>query len=101
MPGSGPPRRACDCAHDGSNTSATLTPMRITSKGQVTIPQQVRRELGLEPGDEVDIVVDDGAARIVPAQGPRRRGQRVVEALLGRGDVALTTDEIMALTRGE
>ncbi|MBO0875467.1 MAG: AbrB/MazE/SpoVT family DNA-binding domain-containing protein, partial [Pseudonocardia sp.] len=31
--------------------------MRITSKGQITIPQQVRRQLGLEPGDEVDVVV--------------------------------------------
>lgn len=74
--------------------------MRITSKGQITIPQQVRRELGLEPGDEVDIVVQDGVARIVPAAGPRTRGQRVVAALLGKGDVALSTDEIMAMTRG-
>lgn len=75
--------------------------MRITSKGQVTIPQQVRRELGLEPGDEVEIVVRDGVAAIIPAHGPSGRGRRVVEALLGRGDVAMTTDEIMALTRGE
>lgn len=75
--------------------------VRITSKGQITIPQQVRHELGLEPGDEVDVVVDDGVAKIVPADGPRGRGRRVVEALLGRGDVELTTDEIMALTRGD
>ncbi|MGH3871742.1 MAG: AbrB/MazE/SpoVT family DNA-binding domain-containing protein [Pseudonocardiaceae bacterium] len=75
--------------------------MRITSKGQITIPQRVRRELGLEPGDEVNILVQDGVARIVPAGGPRTRGQRVVEALLGKGDVDLTTDEIMALTRGD
>lgn len=75
--------------------------MRITSKGQITIPQQVRRQLGLQPGDEVDIVVQDGVARIVPAGEPRTRGQRVVEALLGKGDVDLSTDEIMAMTRGE
>ena len=75
--------------------------MRITSKGQGTIPQQVRRELGLEPGDEVEIVVQDGVATIVPAQGPSGRGRRIVDALLGRGDVELSTDEIMALTRGE
>jgi AbrB family looped-hinge helix DNA binding protein len=75
--------------------------VRITSKGQVTIPQQVRRDLGLEPGDEVDIVVDDGFARIVPARGPRGRGRRIVEALRGRGDATLSTDEIMALTRGD
>lgn len=75
--------------------------MRITTKGQSTIPQQVRRDLGLEPGDEVDIVVEDGVARIVPVDGPRGLGARVVEALLGRGQVALSTDEIMALTRAE
>ena len=75
--------------------------MRITSKGQVTIPQQVRRELGLEPGDEVDIVVDGGVGRIVPVTGPVGRGRRIVEAMLGKGDVALSTDEIMALTRSE
>jgi AbrB family looped-hinge helix DNA binding protein len=75
--------------------------VRITSKGQVTIPQQVRRELGLEPGDEVEIVVRDGAATIVPASGPSGRGRRIVGALLGRGDIAMTTDEIMALTRGD
>ncbi len=74
--------------------------MRITSKGQITIPQQVRRELGLEPGDEVDVIMQDGVARIVPAGEALTRGQRVVEALLGRGDVKLTTDEIMAMTRG-
>jgi AbrB family looped-hinge helix DNA binding protein len=75
--------------------------MRITSKGQITIPQQVRRELGLEPGDEVDVVIEHGVARIVPVNGPMSRGQRIVEAMLGKGDVALSTDEIMALTRGE
>lgn len=75
--------------------------VRITSKGQVTIPQQVRRELGLEPGDEVAIEVRDGVAAIVPAEGPSGRGARVVAALLGRGDVPLSTDEILALTRGD
>jgi AbrB family looped-hinge helix DNA binding protein len=75
--------------------------MRITSKGQITIPQQVRRALGLEPGDEVEIVMDGDIAKIVPSNGPRSRGQRIVEAMLGKGDVALSTDEIMALTRGE
>lgn len=59
--------------------------------------KQVRRELGLEPGDEVDVVVQDGVARIVPAGEPRTRGQRVVEALLGKGDVELSTDGIMEM----
>lgn len=75
--------------------------MRIGKRGQITIPQQVRQELGLEPGDEVDVVVRDGVATIVPATGPTGRGRRAVEALLGRGDVDLSTDEIMEMTRGE
>lgn len=75
--------------------------MRITSKGQITIPQQVRRELGLEPGDEVEVVVRDGTATILPTRGASGRGRRIVDALLGRGDAELSTDEIMALTRGE
>ena len=74
--------------------------MRITSKGQVTIPQEVRQELGLHPGDEVDVVVDGRAAKIVPAGARASRGSRVVESLLGKGDVRLSTDEIMAMTRG-
>ncbi|GAA5167837.1 AbrB/MazE/SpoVT family DNA-binding domain-containing protein [Pseudonocardia eucalypti] len=76
--------------------------MRITSKGQITIPQQVRRELGLEPGDEVAVIVgEDGTARIIPATGPSTRGERIVAALTGKAEVGLSTDEIMALTRGE
>jgi AbrB family looped-hinge helix DNA binding protein len=75
--------------------------VRLTSKGQITIPQHVRHELGLQPGDEVDVVVRDGVATIVPATGPTGRGHRMVDALIGRGDVELSTDEIMSLTRGE
>ncbi|MGI5129328.1 AbrB/MazE/SpoVT family DNA-binding domain-containing protein [Pseudonocardia sp. CA-107938] len=72
--------------------------MRITSKGRITIPQQVRRELGLEPGDEVEIVVQGGCAVIVPATRPAQSGNGVVASSLERGDVVLSTDQIMALT---
>ncbi|MGI9064460.1 MAG: AbrB/MazE/SpoVT family DNA-binding domain-containing protein [Pseudonocardiaceae bacterium] len=75
--------------------------MRMTSKGQITIPQQVRRELGLEPGDEVDVIVQGGAARIVPAGTDRTRGERIVERLRGTATahLDLTTDDLMALLR--
>ncbi len=73
--------------------------MRITSKGQITIPQDVRQHLGLHPGDDVDVLADDGFAKIVPADGPASPGRRVVQALLGKGDVDLSTDEILAMTR--
>ncbi len=74
--------------------------MKVTSKGQVTIPQDVRRAYGLLPHTEVEFVPMEGGVKIVKAGG-RRRGRRLVERLAGRGDGALTTDQIMALTRGE
>jgi len=78
--------------------------MRITSKGQVTIPQAVRESAGLLPNTEVDIVVEDGTVTIRKARAthPTSRGSRAVRVLRGRtGRVGMTTDEIMSLTRGE
>ncbi|WNV83279.1 AbrB/MazE/SpoVT family DNA-binding domain-containing protein [Umezawaea sp. Da 62-37] len=77
--------------------------MRITSKGQLTIPIDVREQLGLHPGDEVEVVVDEGtrSARIVKSNAGPSRGRRIAESLLGTGDVEMTTEEIMELTRGE
>ena len=77
--------------------------MRITSKGQVTIPVEIRERAGLLPDTEVDFEFDGEAVRIVKAKAPRResRGQRAVRLLRGTGTVRMSTDEIMALTRGE
>ena len=77
--------------------------MRITSKGQVTIPVAIRERAGLMPNTEVDFTYDGEGVRIVPAasQTSGNRGGRLVAHLRGRGDVAMTTDAIMALTRGE
>ena len=73
--------------------------MRVTSKGQVTIPQEVRRRLGIEPGSEVDFQVDDDVVRLV--RRPARSGAALVKRMRGRGRVSMSTDEIMALTRGD
>jgi AbrB family looped-hinge helix DNA binding protein len=75
--------------------------MRITSKGQVTIPQEIRELLSLLPNTEVDFVIDGQAVRIVKAKakGNRTRGKDVVTRLRGRAKTAMTTDEILALTR--
>ncbi len=75
--------------------------MKITSKGQVTIPAEIRRDTGLLPGTEVEFEVEDGRAVIKKVAGSRRRGRRLVETMKGRGRVRMSTDEIMALTRGE
>jgi AbrB family looped-hinge helix DNA binding protein len=77
--------------------------MRITSKGQVTIPQAIREQAGLLPGCEVAFLFEDGTVRLVPA--PTRkglsRGEEIVRRLRGSSTVRLSTDEIMALTRSE
>ena len=73
--------------------------MRITSKGQVTIPIELREETGLLPGTEVDFIRDGDAVRLTRAKGSHGRGQTVVERLRGRATSGLSTEEIMALTR--
>jgi AbrB family looped-hinge helix DNA binding protein len=77
--------------------------MRITSKGQVTIPQEIREKIGLLPSTEVEFVVEGSSVRIVKV-GPRRgetRGQNAIRRLRGRASVSMSTDEIMALTRSD
>lgn len=75
--------------------------MRITSKGQVTIPIEIRQKLGLLPETEVEFEVHGKVVRLVKAAAKkgRSRGSEAVERLRGRGDVRMTTDEILALTR--
>lgn len=75
--------------------------MRITSKGQVTIPAIIREKAGLMPHTEVEFVIDDEGARIRKklATANSGAGSRVLAQLRGHGDVSMSTDDIMALTR--
>ncbi|HSF07675.1 MAG TPA: AbrB/MazE/SpoVT family DNA-binding domain-containing protein [Methylomirabilota bacterium] len=74
--------------------------MRITSKGQVTIPSRIRRKAGLWPHTEVTFSLRKGAVILKKAGTGRERGQRVVvEAIRGKATARLSTDQIMALTR--
>ena len=77
--------------------------MRITSKGQVTIPAEIRERAGLLPHTEVEFEFDGKVVRIVRARIRKKdgRGARLVAHLQGRGDVAMSTDAIMALTRND
>jgi AbrB family looped-hinge helix DNA binding protein len=78
--------------------------MRITSKGQVTIPAEIREAAGLLPHTDVEFHFDGEVVRIARIGSTKKpsRGARIVAHLRGhRGDVPMTTDEIMALTRGE
>ncbi|MFB6259953.1 MAG: AbrB/MazE/SpoVT family DNA-binding domain-containing protein, partial [Thiohalorhabdaceae bacterium] len=73
--------------------------MRITQKGQVTIPAEIREKLGLLPDTEVEFRLEDGRVVMEKASGLPRRGKRVVERLRGRATAELSTEEIMAMTR--
>lgn len=74
--------------------------MRVTTKGQVTIPQKVREELGIRPHTEVEFIkVKNGDYRLVKIKS-KRRGKSRFAALRGTATIKMTTEEIMALTRG-
>ncbi len=76
--------------------------MKITSKGQVTIPKRLREEFGLLPGSEVEFVPAEGEIRVRKAVGGRKRGEEVIAHLREAGkNYTMTTDEVMRLTRGE
>ncbi|HEU4628647.1 MAG TPA: AbrB/MazE/SpoVT family DNA-binding domain-containing protein [Gemmatimonadaceae bacterium] len=74
--------------------------MKITSKGQVTIPQHIRERLGLLPGAEVEFEIDGDEVRLRRAPDDMGRGRRLVEHMRGRLRGGMSTDELMALTRG-
>jgi AbrB family looped-hinge helix DNA binding protein len=80
--------------------------MRITSKGQVTIPKAIRESAGMTTGSEVEFRVDGGAVVVERVRGRKRpgmtRGEKLVESIRGTATrkLGLSTDEIMKLLRG-
>lgn len=74
--------------------------MRITSKGQVTIPIEIRNKAGLLPNTEVEFVVRGSTVVVRKAGKTSRRGRRLLAIMRGKASKRLGTDEIMALTRG-
>lgn len=75
--------------------------MRVTSKGQVTIPQHIREHLGLLPQTDVEWEVRDGVAVLKKSTSSAQpRGRELIDHMRGRSTVRMSTDEIMALTRG-
>ena len=72
--------------------------MRMTVKGQVTIPLAIRKVLGLRPGSEVDFEEEDGRVYVARRHVPDEARERV-EEYRGRADTGMSTDEILSLTR--
>jgi AbrB family looped-hinge helix DNA binding protein len=79
--------------------------MVLNSKGQLTIPAHLRAKYGLHPGDDVEVVEVAGVLQIVRAEGAETKGQRLVRRLrntaTGQEVAGMSTDQIMALLRGE
>ena len=77
--------------------------MRLTSKGQVTIPLEIRQKLGLFPLTEVEFDIVGDSVRMRKKAGAKTRGQRMLEAMrkAPKPMAGMTTDQLMALTRGE
>jgi AbrB family looped-hinge helix DNA binding protein len=77
--------------------------VRITTKGQVTIPQEIRERLGLWPHSEVEFDVVGDSVRIRKKAGAKTRGQRLIEHMRGgpKPIPGMTTEKLMALTRGD
>ncbi len=84
--------------------------MRVTTKGQVTIPKEIRDVLGIRPGTEVEFRLVGSEARLVNRErcDDGNAGRRAVRLLRRTGDLLrqrgqlsdLSTDEIMDMTRG-
>ncbi|HUB36232.1 MAG TPA: AbrB/MazE/SpoVT family DNA-binding domain-containing protein [Solirubrobacteraceae bacterium] len=70
--------------------------MRVTRKGQVTIPLPVRRALGIQPGSEVEFDLDEHGARLLV--DPDRAAEEI-RRMRGAGEGEMSTDEILALSR--
>lgn len=78
--------------------------MKITVKGQITIPIALRERFGLRPGTEVEFVATEGTLQVKP----RKKTKKAVSAsdhwlakATGSAKKGMSTDEIMAITRGE
>ena len=70
--------------------------MKVTTKGQVTIPQRIRLKYGITVNSEVDFVDDEGKVYLVKKKAP---GSTRFKKIRGTAAVTMTTDEILALTR--
>jgi len=72
--------------------------MRVTTKGQVTIPQHIREKLVITPATEIDFIEEKGRVYLVKRKGEKTITRKFAK-LRGIATVKMTTDEIMSLTR--
>ena len=70
--------------------------MRISERGQITIPKKIRDQFGLRENTEVEFIVRDGRVEIRPGRKSRRD---MVDTIYGRKRFKHSTDELMELLR--
>jgi AbrB family looped-hinge helix DNA binding protein len=73
--------------------------MRVSTKGQVTIPYEMRTKLGMLPCTEVDFILQDDGILIQKQRGSKRKGSKLLEQLSGKAKLNMSTEYIMKLTR--
>ncbi len=74
--------------------------MRITSKGQVTIPIEIREKMGLLPDTDVEFKITGNTVLLKKAGSSSKRGRDLITHMRRKATVGMTTDEILSLTRG-
>jgi len=75
--------------------------MRVTSKGQVTIPKAIREKMGILPHTEVEFDIDRDVVILRRVETEDSRGKQIVSRMRGRAKTTMSTDQIMALARGD
>ncbi len=73
----------------------------VTSKGQVTIPKAIRDHLDVGPGSKVDFVMNEQGDIVLRKAGTEVRRTPQFDRVRGSLGTGMTTDEIMALLRGD
>lgn len=74
--------------------------MKVSTKGQVTIPLALRIKAGIVPGTDVEFRAE-GSRLYLKKTATGGRGASVVQNMTGKGNINMSTDEILALTRGD
>lgn len=75
--------------------------MNITSKGEVTIPLEIREAMGFLPHTEVEFLVERGRVYLKKVNSKSKRAGSWVDQMRGKGAIKMSTDEILELTRGK
>jgi AbrB family looped-hinge helix DNA binding protein len=73
--------------------------MRVSTKGQVTIPFDIREKLGLLPHTEIFMKTKGSQVIIEKKRNTFSRGERLVNRMSGKASIKMSTDEIMKITR--